>query len=139
MNVLIINTAAEKPYVSLYQDKQRVGHKTWSAEAATGLKLLERIEGMLKKSGVGPEDINRIAVHGGPGARSSHVRVGVVVASMLSLTKGAEIVNISGETETEVVEQAMDKAVVTAIIIKYKERGYGQNREKGANKNCKGA
>jgi len=131
MILLIINTVAEKPYVSLYKDKQRVGHKAWPAEIAAGLKLLERIEEILKKSGVAPEDINRIAVHGGPGVRSSHLRVGVVVASVLSLTRGAELVNVSGETAKEVEDQARDKAAVAAINIKYNERGYGQSREKG--------
>lgn len=130
MNLLIINTAGEESYVSLYKESQMIGRKSWPAEVKAGLKLIGSIDDLLKETGVAVEDIGRIAVHGGPGSRSSSLRVGVVVASVLSLTRGAELVNISGETQKEAVEQAMDKVAVTAINIEYKERGYGQNRKK---------
>ena len=71
MILLIINTAGEKSYMSLYKENKMIGRKSWLVEVKAGLKLIATIEDLLADSHVAVEDIDRIAVHSGPGLRSS--------------------------------------------------------------------
>lgn len=126
MILLLINTAAEKPGVSLYNDGQRVGHKSWLAEMTVGSKLMEVVDGLLQGQKMMVQEVDRIAVHGGPGAHSSRLRVGATVGSILSLATGAELVSVGGEDEEQAVKLAMEKSAEAAIKIKYKGRGYSK-------------
>lgn len=131
MTLLIINTAGEESYVSLYKESRMIGRKSWPAEVKVGVKLIRTIDELLKEAGVAIEDIDRIAVHSGPGSRSSFLRVGVAAASMMSLASGAELVSIAGEDEERLAEQASSKPAEQVIKIKYRERGWGKASTKG--------
>lgn len=134
MTLLIINTAGEESYVSLYKERQRIGRKSWPAEVKASLKLIGTIDELLKETAVVVEDIDRIAVHSGPGSRSSFLRVGVVAASTMSLASGAELVSITGEDEGDLAEQAGNKPAGQAIKIVYRELGWGKASVNGKKK-----
>jgi tRNA A37 threonylcarbamoyladenosine modification protein TsaB len=134
MILLIINTAGEKLYVSLYKENKMIGRKSWPVEVKAGLKLIATIEDLLADSHVAVEDIDRIAVHSGPGLRSSFLRVGVVAASIMSLANGAELVSITGEDEEDLVQEAGNKPAVTAIKIMYRDLGWGKANVEGGKK-----
>lgn len=122
---LLINTATEESYISLYKDRQKAAGKRWLAAGVAGKKLMAIIDDMLGENGWHLDDVDRVAVHSGPGRNSSWLRVGATVGSVLSLATGAELVNVDGKDENEMVKEAMRKPAEAAIIIKYQGRGYG--------------
>ena len=66
MILLIINTAGEKSYMSLYKENKMIGRKSWLVEVKAGLKLIGTIEDLLADSHVAVEDIDRIRGPSGP-------------------------------------------------------------------------
>lgn len=127
MILLIIDTAGEKAQVRLYQDNQVKGQSSWPAEGAVGAKIISAIDELLEEQGWSVADIDRVAVHRGPGARSAVLRAGVAVASVISLAKDIELVGVDGSDWEEMIRQAINSPAVPAVKIEYRGRGYGVN------------
>lgn len=130
MKFLIIDSSNTPAFVRLYEEKKLLGEARWLADGALGVNLIAAIDGLLADNGSKKEDINRIAVFRGPGTRSSIVRVGVVVASVMSRAVGAELVSVDGTDKEVMVEQALGNAVVSRVEVVYTGKGYGHSDRK---------
>jgi tRNA A37 threonylcarbamoyladenosine modification protein TsaB len=98
------------------QDGIIVGEEVWEGDKTLGTKMLSVIDELLVQKGMVLKDVQRIAVHGGPGHYSA-LRSGIVAATFLSTDK--ELVQLSGETQEELKRQALENKPVSAIVPLY--------------------
>lgn len=97
---LIIDTAHPTAAVFVTDGKKVLGKKEWANTPKAGTDLLVRIEELLKELKIDKTSITKIAVHVGPGSYGL-VRTGIVTATILAQTIGAEILEIAGEDYLE--------------------------------------
>jgi len=116
--VLLIDTSKPQVLVALIKDRKLVGQESWAGDKTLGTKLLSVIDELLVKNSLKLEDINRIAVHGGPGHYSA-LRSGIVAATFLSQSNKAELVQLTGDTLEAMVREALQNEPVEIIVPKY--------------------
>ncbi len=118
--MLIIDTAHPTARVVIADERKIVGLREWPNTPNIGVDLLVYIEELLQSLGKGKKDITRIAVHSGPGSYGL-VRTGIVSATILAQATGAELVEVQGETEEELIKSARNASPNTGIEPKYRE------------------
>ncbi len=104
----------------LVQGGRATQRQQWTADYTLGKVLLEVIDSMLERGNFTKDDIDRIAVHRGPGHFSA-LRSGIVTASGLAMAWKKPLVEISAETEEEQlwqVETNLDVPTITPRYIK---------------------
>ncbi|MBI3255458.1 MAG: tRNA (adenosine(37)-N6)-threonylcarbamoyltransferase complex dimerization subunit type 1 TsaB [Candidatus Andersenbacteria bacterium] len=118
MNCLLINTSKPQVLVVLMKDGRVVAQESWAGDKTLGTKLLSVIDELLVKNSLKLEDVDRIAVHGGPGHYSA-LRSGVVAATFLAQGAGKDLVQVTGDGLEEMVEQALTHVPVKVIVLTY--------------------
>lgn len=116
--ILIIDTAHPTARIVCADDTAVLGKREWENTPKVGTDLLTHIEELLQELGKQKTDITRIAVHAGPGSYGL-VRTGIVTATVLAQSIGAELVGVSGDSEDEVVASARTAERVDAVEPKY--------------------
>ncbi len=101
MTSLIIDTSGDQLRVVLADEGRVLGQKRWRSSPETGRLVLAATETLLSKAGVAAGDINRVAVHAGPGRYGSSLRAGVVAAQMLACAWGVDLVPLPGRQKVE--------------------------------------
>ena len=126
MKCILIDTSARrlsvslKPTVSIYLlvDGKVVGTESWLGDKTLGTKLLSVVDELLKTNALQLSDIDRVAVHGGPGHYSA-LRTGITAATFLAMGADLDLVQVSGSSEDELIKQALVNPVVKVITPKY--------------------
>ena len=118
MKILLIDTS--KPTVSVYllMDGKVVGTESWLGDKTLGTKLLSVVDELLKTHALQLADIDRVAVHGGPGHYSA-LRTGITGATFLAMGADLDLVQVSGDSPDELIRQAQENPIVKTIIPKY--------------------
>ncbi len=124
MLILLIDTSHPQAHLALVREEAIIAQRDWPNDKQTGTKLLAAVDESLREHKISLKDIERIAVHVGPGGYSS-LRAGAVVAQMMSLAAGAELVEVAGENVQEMIEQALAAAPVKIPTLKYAPSGIG--------------
>lgn len=106
MKLLIINTSQPESVVALVDDRTVHASRRWQSTPALGEALLGAIDEMLHEVAWQLSDLDRIAVHLGPGG-SSALRQGAMTAAMLAQTTDTELVGIVGAELDQLIEAAM--------------------------------
>lgn len=123
MNIILINTTTPHAYVALAAGKRVVAERTWPADATLGQKLLAAIDELLTQAGIAVADVQRIAVHEGPGHFGA-LRTAITTATMLAHTTGAELVGLQATTGAAMAAEADHAEPVTQLTPRYATRGY---------------
>ena len=93
----------------------------WPITPALGRELLLVIDTLLTKHHVRLNELDRIAVHRGPGHYSA-LRHGIITAATLAYATGADLVSLSGTVTGSALVHAAQAAQPTAgIIPQYQE------------------
>lgn len=100
MRVLTLRTDKPKAEVGLYDDHKRVAYKAWQAHRQLAETLHSKIAGILESSRLDWSEIDAVLVYKGPGSFTG-LRIGVSVASSLSLGLGAKLLGSSGDNWLE--------------------------------------
>lgn len=99
-----------------------MAEKEWEGDKTLGVKLLEVIEEIFPTPSHSPSgrgrNVDRIAVHGGPGHFMA-TRTGVVTAQLLAQTWGVELVSVDGLGREEMIGQALEAEPVGVVQIAY--------------------
>ncbi|MBI3255486.1 MAG: tRNA (adenosine(37)-N6)-threonylcarbamoyltransferase complex dimerization subunit type 1 TsaB [Candidatus Andersenbacteria bacterium] len=119
MNCLLIDTSKPQVLVALIKDGRVADQESWAGDKTLGTKLLSVIDELLVKNSLKLEDIDRIAVHGGPGHYSA-LRSGIVAATFLAQSSGAELVQIEGDDFEIMIQNALAKEPVQVVVPEYK-------------------
>lgn len=119
MKVLLINTSQPEATVALARDKEILAQRQWPRTPAIGGQLLVAINDLLHEHGWQLHNLDRIAVHTGPGATSA-LRQGAITAAMLAYTTGAQLVGVSGDDMTQLLDAAITGEPQTAIHPDYR-------------------
>jgi len=121
--VLIIDTSSENISLMLCSSGKVVGRWEQKGEPDAGRQVLVGVEELLEENNLTLPDIDRIAVHRGPGVRSSALRSGIVVAAVLGLASSIEVVEVEGEGD--IVKKAFEAKAKDVIEANYERPGYG--------------
>lgn len=119
MVILLINTAHDPAFVLLAQGRTVLGKREWKNDRLTGQQVLSAIDELVREASIGLDDVQRIAVHVGPGGYS-FLRTGVVTALMLSASSDIELVEVTGDTVEEMIEQAVSATPRDNVEPRYK-------------------
>lgn len=115
---LIIDTAHPTARIILVEGDTVAGVREWANTPRVGVELLIYIQEVLDEAGLEMASVTRIAVHAGPGSYAL-LRTGIVSATILAQTLGAQLVGISGDTVDEYVENSRLASPVASIEVKY--------------------
>lgn len=118
MNCLLINTATPQVAVMFVRDGQVVDQESWTGDKTLGTKLLSVVDALLVKQGLHLENIERVAVHHGPGHYSA-LRTGVMVATFLAMGAQAALVEVEGDDPAAMVSQIERATPVTVVKPRY--------------------
>lgn len=118
MYSLFINTSKPNVVVALMKDGKVVARQEWPADRDLKKALLEVINTLMERYQLTSQDINRIAVHGGPG-HFGGVRAGVTVASTLAFAWQKDLISLSGDNEEAMMRRIPDATAVAAIKPNY--------------------
>lgn len=118
MNCLLIDTSKPQVLVALIKDDKVIGQESWAGDKTLGTKLLSVIDELLVNNSLKLKNVDRIAVHGGPGHYSA-LRSGIVAATFLAQGTGKDLVQVRGDSLEEMVIQALDGKPVKMIIPTY--------------------
>ncbi len=94
MKILAIDTSSDTGSVGLIVDGRPVAELTASARARHGATLLPYVEQVLALGGVGPADLDLVAIGLGPGSFTG-LRVGLATAKGLAVAQGTPLVGVS--------------------------------------------
>jgi tRNA threonylcarbamoyl adenosine modification protein YeaZ len=120
--ILLINTSVSPAAVALVHQEKLLDQRSVADGPTLSAHLLETIDTLLATSGVTWPQIERIAVHQGPGGYS-RLRVGAVTGVMLSLAHAKELVAVQGETMAEVIQAAHNQHLVNTVELRYQSPG----------------
>jgi len=118
--LLVIDTAHPEARVVLVKDGDVVGTREWENGKQVGIDLLKYVDEVLDEIGIELDDVERIAVHVGPGGYSS-LRAGIVTAQMLAMTGEKELVEVVSGSIEEMAEEAVEHSPVEVITPRYVE------------------
>lgn len=118
MIAFLIDTSKPQVQVVLIKDSEILGKESWMGDKTLGTKLLSVIDELLAKSSLKLEDVDRFAVHGGPGHYSA-LRSGIVAATFLAQGAGKDLVQIDADEMDEMITQAMVHPSVKGITPRY--------------------
>jgi tRNA A37 threonylcarbamoyladenosine modification protein TsaB len=113
MNILVIDTSKPEVWVALLRDGDIVAEEAWAGDKQLGTKLLVAIQAVTQ--GKRPQ---RIAVHQGPGHFMA-LRTGLVTAHLLVQAWAVELVVVTGDTKTEMAQQARAGQPVRSVTPTY--------------------
>ena len=97
---LIIDTAHPTARVVIIDEKKVLGSREFTNTPKVGTDLLVYIEELLKELEIDKKSLTKVAVHAGPGSYGL-VRTGIVTATILAQSVGAEFVEVTGEDYLE--------------------------------------
>ncbi|MBI4022519.1 MAG: hypothetical protein HY372_04105 [Candidatus Andersenbacteria bacterium] len=117
--VLLIDTSREEALVALARGESALAERRWQQVPRTGRQVLEGIQALLGEQGLSLADIDRMAVHTGPGRWQAALRAGVTVANVLAYAAEAELVLVSGSDLGSMIREAMTAAPVAAVRVRY--------------------
>lgn len=120
MTILLINTSKPDVLVALIKDGNIVGQESWTGDKTLGTKLLSVVDELLITNNLKLTELDRVAVHGGPGHYSA-LRTGITAATFLSYGAHIDLVQIEGEEMETLIAQAQDNQPVKAIVPKYEQ------------------
>lgn len=96
MNVLLIDTATRLVRVALMEDQKLIDSREWGRNPDLGKRLLDEIDGLLKRHNLTLREIQGIKVApGGPESSFMALRTAVVVADMLAQGVGIKVLDKS--------------------------------------------
>lgn len=104
---LIIDTAHPTARVIIADGEKVLGLREITNTPKVGTDLLVYMEELLTELKIEKKSFTKVAVHTGPGSYGL-VRTGITTAAVLADTIGAECVHITGETESELIENAQN-------------------------------
>lgn len=122
--VLFIDTSNESARVAMIVDGEIVDNIVWLIGLAAGKEIIEKVNKMIEDRGIGLSEIDRIAVHSGPGMKSSVLRSGVTVATFLAFSCGAKIVEVKGNSKKELVGAVFAASPQSVIKPNYDRPGF---------------
>jgi tRNA threonylcarbamoyladenosine biosynthesis protein TsaB len=112
MLVLAINTVGDACEAALVGDAGTIGVRSEPMAQGHDARLAPLVDELLKEAGVGPSDLDRIAVVAGPGSFTG-VRVGVAFARGLALATGKPAV---GVTSLEALDRLPKAGSVLGVL-----------------------
>lgn len=118
MKYILIDTSKPNVLVVLGEDEKVLGQDSWAGDKTLSTKLLSAIDALLKKNNVPWADVERLAVHRGPGHYSA-LRTGITTATFLAMGKDIPLVQVEGEMLEELMKQARENKPVTVVVPKY--------------------
>lgn len=92
--LLAIDTSTAALTVSLSEDGTQVDESFVLAERNHSIKLVPEIDGLLKRNGIRPADVDAVAVGVGPGSYTG-IRIGVTAAKTWAWSLGLPTVGVS--------------------------------------------
>lgn len=95
MIILTIRTDKPEAEIGLYQDRQQLAYKEWTAHRQLGRTVHAELAGLLEGVGMKWEDIGGVVAFEGPGSFTG-LRIGLTVANTLAYSYGLPIVGASG-------------------------------------------
>ncbi len=118
MNIIVIDTSQREASVFVAYNTKVLAQQKWSGDKHLSVKLIESIDQVLMQSGISLNQINRIAVHGGPGNYSA-LRAGIVTASTLAQALGINLVSVKGMDMVQILNEAIDADPVAVVKPQY--------------------
>lgn len=118
MTILIINTATPQATIILARDARILAQRSWPSDRSLGARLLSEIDTLLATQKISWQQIDRLAVHQGPGHYSA-LRTGVILATMVAFAREKELVALSGSGPDQLVPQAFTAFPVSTITPVY--------------------
>lgn len=88
MNLILINSAASKPFVAFYSDRKL------NVETGTSDNLIPCLNSLVKKFPAATKNMDAISVVTGPGSFTG-IRVGIAIAKGIALALGKKIIPIT--------------------------------------------
>ncbi len=121
MLLLLIDTSRPRARVVLARGTTVIAQRTWEIGRDLGTRLLQEIDAVLQEGGVVLDQIDRIAVHQGPGSFSA-LRMGVVTATMLAHASGVVLVAVYGHSVEDMLAKVLGATPVEIVVPVYKDR-----------------
>ena len=118
--MLIIDTAHPTARIFLADEEKMIVKREWENTPKVGTDLLLYIDEALREVGKEKTDITRIAVHAGPGSYGL-VRTGIVTGTVLAQALEAQLVEVIGDSDDELIKSARTGEIVESIEPKYRE------------------
>lgn len=106
MNILLIDTSKRQAQVGCIKDGEVIAQRSWESTHQLGIDLLQQIDELAGEVEGFLPNVDRVAVHRGPGHFSA-LRAGIVTATMLAEAWGAELVAVASSTADSQIEEAM--------------------------------
>lgn len=119
MITLLLNTSQPTAVVMLLRDNDILARQEWTADRHLGKVLLEVIEVLLERYHIKSADLDRIAVHGGPGHFGA-LRAGITVASSLAVAWKKDLVQLSKIAEADLIQEALGAKPRAVVLPLYK-------------------
>lgn len=120
---LFIDTASEPAQVVLIVDGEIADNVVWPIGFAAGKEVLEKINELLSENNVSLNEIQRIAVHSGPGKRSSTLRSGITVATFLAFAHTAKLVVVKENNKDKLVDAIFTASPLAVVQPDYDRPG----------------
>lgn len=127
---LFIDTSGESAQVALITEGEIADNIIWSIGPAAGKEVLKKINKLLKGSDIKLNEIARIAVHSGPGQRSSTLRAGITVATFLAFACGAKLVVVKASNKDELADAVFTASPQVVVQPVYDKPGFDSNPKK---------
>jgi tRNA A37 threonylcarbamoyladenosine modification protein TsaB len=104
--LLLLNTAGPTTIIALADTAGVLGSEQFVSSRFTSVELLQALDRLLVKNRRTLTEVQRIAVHPGPGHYSG-LRAGFITALMLAEAHDAEIVYIQSENAADMWKEAL--------------------------------
>lgn len=117
MNILYIDTIAEKSTVELFHNKRSIAKIGWISGRCLGADLLPKIDQLLEQCNIMMNDLDAIIVNPGPGSFTGS-RIGVVTANTIAWS--LNIPSIASDNPQKSMEQLTSiKKYTTPVAVVY--------------------
>ncbi len=116
---LIIDSSGEEAKAGLAIDSRLI--ESGKVESGPGIsgRLLEQIDRMLTRNGVGLEEVGGVGVNVGPGKRSSSLRAGITTGAVLAKVIGGGLVEVKSRTMKDMISEVYGNAPVQIVSPDY--------------------